>query len=201
VPEESAPRLTPLHEGDLNAAQQQMWTALTAGGRGAKALREEGYLTGPFDVLLRAPAVGDAVAGLGDLLRFSTELSQRHRELIIVTVAGRWRARFAWLRHAVYAQQAGLPPEVLDAIAAGTEPTFADDADRAVHAFVHSLLETGAVTDEVHAEAVGLLGVQQVVELTALAGYYCLCSFVLNAFRVPLPAGTQVPWTGEGTSR
>lgn len=178
-----------------------MWDALTSGGRGAKALREEGYLTGPFDVLLRSPRVGDAVAGLGDLLRFGTDLSQRHRELVIATVAGHWRARFAWLKHAEYARQAGIPEAVIDAIAAGEPPTIADPADHAVHAVVGSLLATGHVPDDVYAEATGLLGVQPVVELVALAGYYCLCSFVLNTFRVPLPDGTSTPWTTEGNPR
>ncbi len=178
-----------------------MWDALTAGGRGAKALRDEGYLSGPFDVLLRSPEVGNAVAGLGDLLRFSTDLSQRHRELVIATVAGHWRARFAWLRHAEYARAAGIPQAVVDAIAAGERPVIDEPADRAVHALADSLVTTGVVPDAVYADAVGLLGVQPVVELTALAGYYCLCSFVLNTFRVPLPAGEHSPWTEEGTLR
>jgi 4-carboxymuconolactone decarboxylase len=192
-------RLPPLRRDDLDAAQQRMWDALTSGGRGAKALREEGNLTGPFDVLLRSPEVGDAVAGLGDLLRFGTDLAQRHRELVIVTVTGHWRARFAWLRHSEYARQAGIPAAVVDAIAAG-EPPVIDDADRAVHDVVASLLATGHVPDDVYAAAVDRLGVRAVVELVALAGYYCLCSFVLNAFRVPLPDGEQVPWTAEGSS-
>jgi 4-carboxymuconolactone decarboxylase len=178
-----------------------MWDALTSGGRGAQAIREEGHLTGPFDVLLRSPEVGNAVAGLGDLLRFSTDLSQRHRELVIVTVTGHWRARFAWLRHAEYARQAGIPDAVLDAVAAGEPPVIDDPADRAVHDLVAALLTTGAVPDDVYADAVRLLGVPPVVELTALAGYYCLCSFVLNTFRVALPAGARTPWTGEGIPR
>lgn len=194
-------RLTPLRRDDLDAAQRRMWDGLTEGGRGAKALREEGFLTGPFDVLLRSPRVGDAVAALGDLLRFSTDLSQRHRELVIVTVAGHWRARFAWLRHAEYARQAGIPHDVTAAIAAGGDPVLAEPADHAVHAVVASLLATGAVPDDVYADAVGLLGVTPVVELTALAGYYCLCSFVLNTFRVPLPEGERTPWPTEGTAR
>jgi 4-carboxymuconolactone decarboxylase len=197
----SESRLPPLHREDLDSAGQQMWDALTSGGRGAKAIREEGNLTGPFDVLVRTPEVGNAVAGLGDLLRFSTDLSQRHRELVIVTVAGHWRARFAWLRHAEYARQAGIPDAVLDAVAAGEPPVLDEPEDSAVHDVVAALLATGAVPDDVYADAVRLLGVPQVVELTALAGYYCLCSFVLNTFRVPLPAGTSTPWTGEGIPR
>lgn len=195
------PRLPPLYQGDLDPAQQAMWDALTAGGRGAKALREEGYLNGPFNVLLRSPEVGEAAGRLGELLRFSTDLSQRHRELVIVTVAAHWRASYAWLRHVEYARQGGVPEAVLSAIEAGAAPVLDDPVDHAVHAVVASLLATGAVPDDVYAEAVRLLGVQPVVELVALAGYYCVCSFVLNTFRVALPVGADTPWTGEGTSR
>jgi 4-carboxymuconolactone decarboxylase len=195
------PRLAPLYPDDLDPAQLTMWDALTSGGRGAKALREEGYLNGPFDVLLRSPKVGEAVGGLGELLRFSTDLTQRQRELVIVTVAGHWRAGFAWVRHVEYARQAGIPEAVLAAVAADQRPVLDDPADRAVHDIVASLLTTGAVPDDVYADAVRLLGVPSVVELTALAGYYCLCSFVLNTFRVPLPPGADMPWPGEGTVR
>jgi 4-carboxymuconolactone decarboxylase len=191
-------RLPPLRRDDLDAAQRRMWDELAGGGRGAKALRPEGYLTGPFDVLLRSPRVGGAVAGLGDLLRFGTDLSQRHRELVIATVAGHWHARFAWLKHAEYAQDAGIPAEVVDAIAAGRPPVIDEPSDAALHAVVASLLATGHVPDPVYAEAVDRLGVPAVVELVALAGYYCLCSFVLNTFRVPLPEGERTPWTEQG---
>jgi 4-carboxymuconolactone decarboxylase len=188
------PRLAPLLREQLDAEQLAMWDALAAGPRGARAVREEGFLTGPFDALLRSPQVGAAVAGLGGLLRFDSSLDPRHRELAIITVAARWRARYAWLRHDVYAREAGVPQEAIDAIAEDRTPSFERADDRAVHDLVHQLAHTGAVDDEAYAAALAQIGERGLVDLVALAGYYCITSFVLNTFRVPLPPGDRVPW-------
>lgn len=188
-------RLVPLREPDLTPAQRVMWDELGAGPRAGTAVRPEGFLTGPFDVLLRSPEVGRAVAGLGALLRYESELSDRHRELVILTVAARWKAEFAWLRHDVYGRDAGLPEAAIKDIAAGEpEPDFDEDADRVVHAFVRQLVHTGAADQERYDAAYALLGERPLVELVSLTGYYCLSSMLLNAFHVPLPVGASVPW-------
>lgn len=187
-------RLVPLRREDLDPAQQEFWRALGAGARGAKAVRPEGFLTGPFDVLLRSPKVGQAVAGLGELLRFESDLEQRHRELAIIVVAARWRARYAWLRHDEYAREAGIAPEAVAAIAEGRPARFERADDQAVHDLVHELAHTGQVADGRYDAALALLGEGALVELVALAGYYSLSSFLLNTFRVPLPEGERSPW-------
>lgn len=187
-------RLVPLRRPDLDPAQEEMWRALGEGARGAKAVRPEGFLTGPFDVLLRSPRVGGAVAGLGELLRFESDLEQRHRELAIIVVAARWRARYAWLRHDEYAREAGIAPEAVAAIAEGRPARLGRADDQAVYELVHQLAHTGQVPGGAYAAALALLGEAALVELVALAGYYSLSSFLLNTFHVPLPEGERVPW-------
>jgi 4-carboxymuconolactone decarboxylase len=190
----AGPRLPHLYPDDLDSRQQVMWDGLAAGGRGGKAIRPEGFLTGPFDVLLRSPDIGAAVAELGDLLRFRSQLSDRHRELVICTVAARWQARYAWLRHEEYALAAGLSAGSLAAIAAGTRPEFEDARDDLVWRCANALASGGRLDRTLYDEAVGVLGVTSLVDLTTLSGYYCVCSFVLNTFDVPLPEGASVPW-------
>jgi len=192
-------RLRPLTEGRLTAPQREMWRELAAGPRGVTAVRPEGFLTGPFDVLLRSPEIGRAVAGLGALLRYESALTQRQRELVICTVAARWRAEFAWLRHDGYARDAGVPGAAVEAIAAGTEPVFDDEGDRVLYAFVHALAHTGAAERDAYDAALALLGERSLVEAVALTGYYCLSSMLLNAFEVPLPQGESAPWHRAGS--
>jgi 4-carboxymuconolactone decarboxylase len=187
-------RLPHLFPDDLDPRQRALWDALTDGGRGSKAVRPEGFLTGPFDVLLRSPEVGAAVAQLGDLLRFHSQLTDRHRELVICTVAGRWQAGYAWLRHEEYALAAGLSAAALGAIARGDRPDFDDDRDDLVWRCVDSLAREGRLDRELYDEARAALGETMLVELTTLSGYYCVCSFLLNTFDVPLPGGATVPW-------
>jgi 4-carboxymuconolactone decarboxylase len=199
VTETGAYRLVPVTEPDLTPEQRTFWDSLNGGKRGGKSVRAEGFLTGPFDVLLRSPDLAQAGARLGEVLRFETALTQRERELVIITVIAHWQARFSWLPHSAYAQEAGITPEAVADIAAGREPAFDSDADRVIHQLVSELVATGWVSDERYAAALAALGERRLVELVALAGYYCFTSVLLNAFRVPLPDGTSVPWNSEET--
>jgi 4-carboxymuconolactone decarboxylase len=190
-------RLDPVTKEDLALAQRQVWDELVFGKRGGKSVRAEGFLVGPFDALVRSPDVALSASRLGEVLRFETELTQRERELAIITVAAHWQASFAWLRHAVYAEESGLAADVIADIAAGREPAFESDSDRVIYELVSGLVREGRVSDERYAAALRLLGERRLVELVALSGYYCFSSVVLNAFRVPLPDGASVPWSQE----
>jgi 4-carboxymuconolactone decarboxylase len=193
--EPASVRMVPIVQRDvLNEDQLRMWDSVAGGARAATAVRAEGQLTGPFDVLLRSPAVGTAVADLGALLRYESSLDKRLTEVVILTVAGHWHAQFAWLRHAFYAEREGIPAEVVAAIAKGRPPVIDDPRDAAANRVSRSLLESGHVDDELYASALAVLGERTLVEVVSLTGYYCLCSFLLNTFHVPLPPGATVPW-------
>ena len=199
-PADGGSRLEPLRDPSaLDDAQRAMWESVAGGPRAATAVRPEGQLTGPFDVLLRSPEMGTAVSDLGALLRFSTTMGPRLTEVVVLTVAGHWHARFAWMRHAIYAEREGIPRAAVDAIARGDDPVLDDPADHAAWAVAHSLVTAGQVPDEVYASALGVLGERTLVEVVALSGYYCMSSFLLNAFRVPLPEGATSPWSGTAT--
>jgi 4-carboxymuconolactone decarboxylase len=195
-------RLVPVTEDNLTSAQRPVWDGLAGGKRGGKSIRAEGFLVGPFDALVRSPGVAEAGGRLGEVLRFETELTQRERELAIITVVAHWRSTAAWPPHAAYAEEAGVPAEAVAAIGAGREPAFDSHADRVIYQLVSELVSHGRVSDENYGAAHDLLGERRLVELVALSGYYCFTSFVLDAFQVPIPVGTTVPWTHkEGVVR
>jgi 4-carboxymuconolactone decarboxylase len=195
-------RLEPLRDrAALDEAQEAMWASIAGGVRAPTAVRTEGQLNGPFDVLLRTPEVGTAVGELGELLRFSTTLGPRLTEVVILTIVGHWHARLAWSAHAAYAEREGIPRAKVDAIARGEDPSLEDPAERAVWAVAHGLVTTGRVPDDTYATALAVLGERTLVEVVALSGYYCLSSLVLNAFRVPLPEGVVSPWDGQSLAR
>lgn len=182
-------RLRPLDAAALDSAQRGFMAHLTAGPRGRNILDAEGRLDGPFDALLRVPVLGRATVDVGTILRYEGELSDYQRELAVLVVTWRWGAVFSWTRHKDYARRAGLTAAVIDAIAAGTRPEFGRLADEAVYDYVHDLVHCGQVGDAAYAAARNALGEQRLVELTVLAGYYTLTSFILNAYRVPAATG------------
>ena len=84
-------RFPPIPDIALDEAQRAVAAAMTSGPRGG--------VIGPFAVLLRAPAVADAVQRLGAGLRFSGMLDDALREIAILTVSRRWAAQFEWFAH------------------------------------------------------------------------------------------------------
>jgi len=189
-------RLPALTFDQLDPDQRRLWQSITEGRRGnaASLTDQTGALVGPFNPLLYSPVVGERVAALGEVLRFDTSLDRRIVELATILVAARWRSEFEWAAHARLAARAGVAGPVIDAIGRGEVPPLEGAVEQAVHGLVVELLDDGQVSDARYGAARGELGEAGVVELVALVGYYCLISFVLNAFRCPPPVGQTPPW-------
>lgn len=186
-------RLPDLPKDALDEQGRTLWDSLAA-TRGAAVVSAEGGLIGPFNAWVTAPEVGTRLADLGGVLRFGTSIDRRLLELAIITVGARWRAEFEWWAHSRMARDHGVADDVIEAIARGEQPAFADDADRAVHAVAAQLADRGRIDDDVYAAAQRVLGDAGMVELVSLCGYYTLVSFTLNAFDVPLPPGVARTW-------
>jgi 4-carboxymuconolactone decarboxylase len=186
-------RLRNLRRDELDAPGLEVWD-LIVGTRGAQVVSESGVLTGPFNAMVHAPDVGRNVASLGAVLRFGTSMNRRLTEVVILTVASRWKAEFEWWAHARLAREAGVADAVVDAIGRGEEPAFEADDERIVYTVARELTTTGRISQEHYDAAAELLGETAMVELVSLCGYYSLISFLLNSFDVALPEGVQPNW-------
>jgi 4-carboxymuconolactone decarboxylase len=188
-PPREGPRLRPLTRRDLTPEQAGVWSVVVNGRRGTGQPPES--LAGPFDAWLRRPAAGHPAAVLGERLRFESSLPRDVLELAVVTVGARWQAQFEFWAHSRMASRHGIDPAVLEALREGREPVLSSPVHQAAHRFVADLVTDGHVADDVYHSAVDALSEERVVELVMLVGYYSLVCFTLNAFRVPLPAGTE----------
>jgi len=189
----SSERLPGLTRDELGEDARSLWDAIVGSGRG-NVVGESGGLVGPFNAWLHAPEAGLALSELGAVLRFGTSLERRLTEVAIITVGAAWKAEFEWWAHARMAGEHGVSPAVIEAIGAGEVPSFEREDEAIVHAVASELVRTGRVDQDAYDRALGLLGHQGLVELVSLCGYYCLVSFILNAFEVPLPPGVAVRW-------
>jgi 4-carboxymuconolactone decarboxylase len=171
-----------------------VWDALV-GTRGRETVDADGHLIGPFNAFVHAPGVGARLAELGTELRRNTSIDRRLLEVAIITIGAHWKAEFEWWAHARMAREHGVTDEVVEAIGDGTTPPFSRDDERAVHDAAAMLAGTGRLDDATYGAAHRLLGDAGMVELTALCGYYCLISFLLNTFEVPLPPGEAARWS------
>lgn len=180
------PRLAPLDLAHLTPEQQEVADAIMSGPRGG--------LRGPFEAWLRSPVLADRAQKLGEFCRFHTSLPKHLSEFAIILTGKHWKAQFEFFAHARLAVEAGLPRETVEAVRTGVTPTFRDDAERVVYAFVTEYFATNRVSDATYRQALDLLGGERgVADLIGVVGYYGLVSMTLNVFDVGLPEGEPLP--------
>ncbi len=148
-----------------------------------------GRLQGPLAVWLTSPELADKAQRLGQFCRFETSLPPQLSELAILVTGRFWGAEFEWWAHKRIGLEAGLDPQLVEAVRQRRVPEFAGDDQRIVYDVATQLHRDHRISDQTYSEAVVLLGETGVVELVGILGYYTLISMTLNAFQVPLPAG------------
>jgi len=181
------PRLRPLTPAELDPAQRALYNAITGGPRAQgpqhfALTAGDGSLRGPFDALLRSPAVGAAQQELGAAIRYRTGLTDRMRELAILLVAARWNSAFERESHEAIARAIGFSETELAGIRAQSIASFSGDEQKVARVVVELL--DGDLEDELWDAASAALGIDGVFELTALVGYYSTLALQLRAFRV-----------------
>ena len=161
----------------MSEAQRAAAQALVNGPRKA--------VDGPCVPLLRVPSLLDAVARLGEVLRFEGQLAAPLRELATCIAARHVGNQFEWVMHQPLALAAGIDAAALEAVRQGARPdALAPDA-RLVHDFATELLQHHGVSDATYRQALDLFGEAGVVELSTLVGYFVMVSWVMNVARTP----------------
>ncbi|MEO6652720.1 MAG: carboxymuconolactone decarboxylase family protein [Ilumatobacteraceae bacterium] len=188
-------RLSLLDRDALSDEQGELWDGLTASRRpGLDLFDDDGHLVGPFNAWLHVPKIGRRLSSLGAHLRFETSIERRLSEIAICTVGAHWRSEFEFFAHAPMALEHGVDQSVIDALRAGSVPSFDRSDEETVYAVSTQLLNDRRVDTDTYRAAEGLLGEAGMVELVALIGYYCLISMLLNLFEVPLPGDAKPNW-------
>ena len=176
-------RFRPLTPSELNPEQKTLVEHLLSG--------ERGTLSGPFNVLLRSPEMGDLAQNLGTYIRFRTTVPRKLNEFAILITARALNVQYEWAAHHKYALQAGLSPAIIDAVAVGKKPASMQPDEEAVYNFTKELVDAKQVSDSTFHAAVDKFGERTVVDLIGVIGYYHFVSMMLNVDRYPMPEGAQ----------
>jgi 4-carboxymuconolactone decarboxylase len=174
-------RIKDLQPEDMNAEQRRIADEIAAGPRG--------QVQGPLKVWLHSPALADKAQRLGQFCRYETSLPTQLSELAILVTGRFWNAEFEWYAHKRIGLNAGLDPDLVEAIRLRKVPNFTSKAERIVYDFATQLHRDHRVGDATYAEALAEFGETGVVDLVGILGYYTLISMTLNTFHVPLPDG------------
>jgi 4-carboxymuconolactone decarboxylase len=169
-------RYTPLTPETLTPEQKPVYDAIAAA--------RSGSVPKPFHVFLQAPELTDRVQQLGALLRYRTGLPPRLSEIAILVTAKHWDAQYEWSVHEGEARKAGVPEDVIRAIAAGIRPAAVTGDDATVYDFAASFFANREVPDSVFNQAVARFGSRTVVELSSILGYYSMLAIAMAIYRV-----------------
>jgi 4-carboxymuconolactone decarboxylase len=170
-------------DSDMDPAQRAAADQLIAGPRKG--------VYGPFLPLLRSPQLLERVGKVGEYLRYDSVLDARIREFVTCAVARHVSNQFEWLMHAPLALKAGVSEAALEALRLGARPRELPRDEQAALDLSTELLQRHGVSEPAWTEAVELFGEQGAVELTTLAGYFVMVSWLMNAAHTPAQSGTQ----------
>ena len=181
-----APRFAPLTMEQLNVYQKPL-------GEQIMKVSSVG-LGGPYNPLLRSPVLGQRMFDLLYYLRWNSSVPLRLNEFAILIIGRQWRSQVEWFAHAPLAVKAGLSPEIVADLKAQKRPANMQADEAIVYDFVTELTTTHRVSDATFARAKQILGEQQVVDLTSVAGTYVTVAMVLAMAEESVPPGKELPF-------
>jgi 4-carboxymuconolactone decarboxylase len=151
-------------------------------------------LGGPYNPMLRSPVFGQKMFDLLYYLRWQTSVPLKLNELAILIIARQWRSQVEWFAHAPLAIKAGLSPEIVAELKTNRRPSNMPPEESVVFDFVTELTAKHAVSNETFDRAKQLLGEQQIVDLTAVAGNYITIAMILAMAEESVPPGNELPF-------
>src|SRR5215831_12851754 len=151
-------------------------------------------LGGPYNPLLRSPVLGQRMFDLLDYLRWNSSVPLRLNEFAILIIGRQWRSQVEWFAHAPLAIKAGLAPEIVADLKMQKRPQGMKADEAVVYDLVTELTTKHQVSDETFARAKQILGEQQVVDLTTVAGTYVTVAMILAMAEEGVPAGKELPF-------
>ena len=151
-------------------------------------------LSGPYNPILRSPVMGQRMFDLLYYLRWNSSVPQRLNEFAILIIGRQWRSQVEWLAHAPLAIKAGISPEVVAELKAQKRPANMKADEAVVYDFVTELTANHRVSDATYARTKQMLGDQQIVDLTTIAGTYVTVAMLLAMAEEGVPAGRELPF-------
>jgi len=169
----------------MTTAQKQAVAEITAGPRGE--------VRGPFVALIHNAELASRMQALGEHLRWRNKLPAPLLELAVLYTARRWSCQFEWFMHEKLARKAGLAPAIFEAMAQGKEPQGMSPDEALVYGACKQAHATGRLDDATFGALKRRFGLDGVLDLLLLNGYYTSMAMVLNTAGIPLPGNAPPP--------
>jgi 4-carboxymuconolactone decarboxylase len=136
-----------------------------------------------FRMIMHTPNLAPSfLAMASDVLQYNS-LPATWRELVILRVGYRYHARYETYQHERIGQAIGLDHDAMSAAESGSTEKLDPDA-AAVLKLTDLLLDNHTLTDGQRHDALRVLNVNQLADLTLTVGFYQLVCNFLNTFGV-----------------
>ena len=186
-------RLPLLDGAGLEPDQQALWSRMSATMGawatkvGFQAKTSDGRFIGPFNPMLRSPEIAQTFLQLQLDEGEHTDLPERVRQVVILSVGSVWASPYELYAHAAAARSAGFSQASVAALAAGRSSPELAGEETLAQRLALVLTARHAVEAGLYAEALQAFGEKGLVDLAVLAGCYDLVCGLLNLFDIPAP--------------
>jgi 4-carboxymuconolactone decarboxylase len=180
----SLPDLT----GELTGKAKEIYDKMLA-----KRQAQGTGLRGLYIPLMNHPELAQLIEQLGYYLKFEGKLPRDAYQFIVLSMARRTAVPFEWVDHLEPARAAGLSDKLIEAVR-----TFDRNAIPHPYSLIADtmdvVLEFKSIPDSIQSEMIKLYGVQGLLEVITLCGFYQTVGQITQAFDVPLPANALKPF-------
>ncbi len=185
----TAPRVSPAAPRVSNVAREAMPRDRVALFDHVMAVRKLSSMPNMFAMMAHSPGALEAVAAVGEHVRFNSALDPALCELVICTVSREVGNRYEWCHH-IHRVPAALRDKV-GTRAIEDEPAPVGPALRFARLVANREAVDAALIETLRAA----LGERGLIDLTVMAGYYLLLGGFCNTLNVALePAIENVPF-------
>jgi 4-carboxymuconolactone decarboxylase len=170
-------RISILSREEMNDEQRAVIDASKANGR------PHG---GPFWAYIRNPKLMQSIQNLGASIAEST-LSAREQQIVTLTVARFWGAKYPWAAQCRNALKVGLTQEEIDAINSRAALPTNNKRELLAHKIANELLTEKGLSDTTYASAEAAFSTEELVALVSRIGAFSMTCCTANAFDIPPP--------------
>ena len=150
-------------------------------------------ISGPYNMMLRSPVMGQRMFAMLDYLRFNTSVPKKLNEFAILIQGRLWTSQVEWSAHYPLALKAGLPQSVADDLKVGKRPASMEPDVEATYDLCMELSTNHFVSDATFKKARAVFSDQQIVDLIGVTGTYITAAMLSNTAEDPTPGGKEPP--------
>jgi alkylhydroperoxidase family enzyme len=186
------PRIPPLARDEWTDETRAALAALLPPGvEQMKREKGEPKALNALGTLLRYPVLGRAFHTFNGHIIYTSSLTPRQRELLILRVAALRDAQYEWVQHTVLAPKVGISDDEVARLAGGPDAPGWSPIDAALVRAVDELVGDAMISDATWAALAEELDEQQLMDLVFTVGAYDLLAMAFKSFRIELDDDLQ----------